>query len=92
MFEFEVFKKQCTGLKKILVTLFGLFGTPQSFGAPIGIRRQGNCAPLVTTLRPYKCQLVLLGFEKNEIAAVANERIFSEFPTKTRRLPLQVPP
>jgi len=47
--------------------------------------------PLVTPLRPYKCQLVLLGFEKNEsekkeIAAVANEDIVSEFSTKGRKL------
>jgi len=36
-------------LKKVLVTLFALFG------APIMIRRPGNCAPfspLVTPLRP----------------------------------------
>ena len=33
-----------------------------------------------------KCQLVLLGFEKNETAAVANKDIISEFSIKTRRL------
>ena len=43
-------------------------------------------SPLVTPLRPYKCQLVLLGFEKIETVAVANEDIVSEFLTKTRRL------
>jgi len=33
------------------VTLLGLFGAlPQSFGAPIVIRRPRNCAPLVTLL------------------------------------------
>jgi len=55
--------------------------------------------PRVTPLRPYKCALVLLGFEKNETAAVANENVVSEFSTKTRRLDvknifltLQVPP
>jgi len=42
--------------------------------------------PLIMPLRPYKCQLVLLGFEKNETADVANEDIVSEFSTKTRRL------
>jgi len=42
--------------------------------------------PRVATLRPYKCQLVFLGFEKNETAAVANEDIVSDFTTKTRRL------
>jgi len=44
-------------------------------------RRPGNYAPLVMPLRPYKCQLVLLCFEKNEIAAVANGDIISEFST-----------
>jgi len=55
---------------------------------PVVIRCPGNCAPLaplVTPLRPYKCQLVLLGFEKNETAAVAKD-IVSEFSTKTRWL------
>jgi len=42
--------------------------------------------PLFAPLRPYECQLVLQGFEKKEIAAVANEDIVSEFSTKTRRL------
>jgi len=40
--------------------------------------------PLVTPLRPYKCQLVLLGLEKNETAALAKEDIVSEFSTKIR--------
>jgi len=55
--------------------------------------------PLVTPLRPYKCQLVLLGFQKNETDAMATEDIISEFSTQTRRLQvesflltLQVPP
>jgi len=39
--------------------------------------------PLVTPLRPYKCQLVLLRFEKKEIAVVANEDIVSEFTATT---------
>jgi len=100
MFEFEVLGSKCTVLKKVLVTLFGLWAPLQSFGAPLSdsalpvvIRRIGNYAPLlrlVTPLRPYKCQLVLLGFEKNETAAVANENIVSEFSTKTRRLQVEV--
>ena len=47
MFEPEVFGKQCTVLKKVLVTLLGLFGTAAV------IQRLGNCAllpPLVTPL------------------------------------------
>jgi len=94
---------KCTALKEVLVTLFGLFGARSHSALPIVIRRPGYYAhlapPLVTPLRPYKCQLVLLGFEKNETAAVANEDIVSEFSTKTRRLhvwsillTLQVPP
>jgi len=69
---------------------------------PVVIWRLGNYAPLsplFMPLRPYKCQLALLGFEKNETAVVANEDIVSEFSTKTRRLyvqsillTLQVPP
>jgi len=38
--------------------------------------------PFVAPLRTYKCQLVLLGFEKNETAAVVNEDIVSEFSTE----------
>jgi len=39
---------------------------PSSHSAlPVVIRRPGNYAPFVTPLRPYKYQLVLLGFEKN---------------------------
>ena len=34
------FRSKCTELKKVLVTLLVLFG------APIAIRRLGNCAPL----------------------------------------------
>jgi len=47
---------------------------------PVVIRHPGNydpLSPLVTLLRPHKCQLVLLGFEINETAAVANEDIVS---------------
>ena len=56
---------KCTVLKKIFVALFGLFGAPAVIRAPVVIQRPGNCAPpLVTPLRPYKCQRVLLGFEK----------------------------
>jgi len=46
MFEPEVFRKQMYCID-VLVTLLGLFGAlPQSFGAPIAIRRPGHCAPL----------------------------------------------
>jgi len=76
-----------TVLKKALVILFRLIGCPHSHSAlPVVIGRPGNYASLVTPLRPYKCQLVLLGFEKYETAAVENEDIVSEFSTKTRRL------
>jgi len=40
---------KCTVLKKVLVTLLGLFG------APIVIRRQGNCALLVLTYYAAGC-------------------------------------
>jgi len=66
------------------------FWQPRSHSVlPVVIRHPGNYArlsPLIMPLRPYKCQLVLLGFEKNETAAVANEDIVSEVSTKTRRL------
>jgi len=66
------------------------FWRPRSHSVlPVVIPRPGNYSPLpplVTPLRPQKCQLVLLGFEKNEKAAVANEDIVSEFSTKIRRL------
>jgi len=44
------FGSKCTVLKKVVVTLFGLFGAPppQWFGAP------GNCSPLVTPLQTRK--------------------------------------
>ena len=38
---------KCTVLKKVLVTLLGLFG------APAVIRRSGNCALLSASLRPW---------------------------------------
>jgi len=53
MFEPEVFRKQIYCCTKVLVTLFGLFGDPQSFGALIVIRRLGNCAPCPPSLRPW---------------------------------------
>ena len=40
------FGTKCTVLKEVLVTLLGLFG------APIGIRRPGNCAPLPPVVTP----------------------------------------
>jgi len=43
---------------------------------------RGVMPPLFTPLRSYKCQLILLGCEKNETAAVANEDIVSGFATK----------
>jgi len=51
-FEPEVFRKQmyCT---EVLVTLLGLLGAPQSFGAFIVIRRMWNCAPCPPSLRPW---------------------------------------
>jgi len=51
MFEPEVFRKQmyCT---EVLVTLLGLLGAPQSFGAFM-VRRLGNCAPCPLSLRPW---------------------------------------
>ena len=38
------FGSKCTVLKKVFVTLLGVFGAPRSDSAP------GNCAPLVTPL------------------------------------------
>jgi len=51
MFEFEVFRKQMYWIEEntVLVTLFGLFGAPQSFGA------RGIVAP---SLRP--CERISL--------------------------------
>jgi len=46
MFEPEVFRKQMHVLKKVLVTLLGLFG------APMVIQRPGNCAPFVPFVTP----------------------------------------
>jgi len=46
------------------------------------IRRPGKCGPFVTLLRPYNSQLVFVGFEKKEIAAVANGDIVAEFRPK----------
>ena len=66
---------KCTALKKVLVTM-DFFALPQSFGM------RGVMPPLFTPLRSYKCQLILLGCEKNETAAVANEDIVSGFATK----------
>jgi len=36
----------------LLVTLLGLSAHPQSFGAPIAIRRPGNCGPLSLRYAP----------------------------------------
>ena len=52
------FGRKFTVLKKVLVKLLGLFG------APIMIRRPGNCAPLPPSLRPcphdiYVCSEVI---------------------------------
>jgi len=44
MIETDVFQKQMYCMKKVPVTLLGLFG------APIMTRRPGNCAPLVVPL------------------------------------------
>jgi len=54
---------KCTGLKKILVTLFGFLATRSDSG-PHSDSAPGELPPLVTPLRPYKCQMVLFGFEK----------------------------
>jgi len=47
---------KCAVLKKVLVTLLGLFGAPRSHSAPpVVIRRPGNCfplPPLLPSLRP----------------------------------------
>ena len=45
---------KCTVLKKVLVTLLRLFGAPLWFGAPIVVRRPGNCAtPCPPSWRPW---------------------------------------
>jgi len=50
------FESKCTVLKKILVTLLGLFG------APIVIRRPGNCAPLAPLRYAPVCAKLLLSY------------------------------
>jgi len=94
VFEFEVFRKQMYGIEENTCDIVWTFWRPQqsfcsrrSDSEPRSDSAPGElCQPLATPLRQYKCQLVLLGFEKTEIAAVANEDIVSEFSTKTRRL------
>ena len=65
MVKSEFFRRQiyCTVLKKVLVTLLGLFSASSSnsaplqwFSAPIVNWRPGNCAPLVTPLARVKCE------------------------------------
>jgi len=64
MFGFEVFRKQMYWIEENSCDIVWTFWRPRSHLAlSVMIRRPGKCAPLVTTLRPYKCQLVLLGFE-----------------------------
>jgi len=46
------FRSKSTVLKKVLVTLLGLFGTPGSHSAPPAvIQHVGNCVPLPPSLR-----------------------------------------
>ena len=47
------FGSECAALKKVLMTLLGIFG------APIVIRRPGNCAPLTPSYAPVNAHLVL---------------------------------
>jgi len=48
------FVSKCTVLKKVLVTLLGLFGAPAViWRPPIVTRRPGNCVPLAPPLRPW---------------------------------------
>ena len=81
MFEFEVFRKKMCCIEESTCDIVWTFWRPRSHSAfPEVIWRLGNYAHLssfVRPLRPYKCQLVLLGFEKNEAAAVANAHIVS---------------
>jgi len=50
LFELEAFWEANVLLKKVLVTLLGLFG------APIAIWRPGNCAPLAPLVTPLFVQ------------------------------------
>ena len=61
-------------LKKVPVTLLELFGDsaairhpPQWFGAPIVIRRPGNCAPLVTPLKPSIIKIIIVFQSKKTV-------------------------
>ena len=47
---------KCTVLKKVLVTLLGLFGVPRSHSASAVIRRPGNCTPLASPLSALACR------------------------------------
>ena len=58
IFEPEVFRKQCTALKNVRVTLLGRYGAPRNHSAPPQhfsdlrvIYRPGNCAPIAPSLR-----------------------------------------
>jgi len=59
MFKPKVFRKQ---MKKKLATLLGLFSDPQSFGAPLVIRRPGNYTPLAPSRYAPACAVHLLTF------------------------------
>ena len=70
MFEFQVFRKQMYCIEENTCDIVWTFWCPRSHSTlHVVIRRPGNCSPLVTPLRPYKCQLVLLGFEKKKYSS-----------------------
>jgi len=54
MFEPEVFRKQLYCIEESTYDIVGTFRrSPQSFGAPVVIRRPGNCSPCPPSLRPW---------------------------------------
>jgi len=88
----DQFLKWIWKYKAAFPTIYLLLST----GLTVGVSTatcEASFSSVVRILTPYrrcmthecKCQLVLLGFEKNETAAVANEDIISEFSTKTQR-------
>jgi len=53
MFEPEVFRKQMYCIEECVCDIVGsLWRHPQRIGAPIEIRRPGNCVPLVPLVTP----------------------------------------
>jgi len=68
------FGSKCTVLKKVLVTLLGLFG------APIVIRRPGNCAPIVAPLGTTYFDVKTISFmPANSVLAKTRHAVHPKF-------------